>query len=224
VAERISLTARDGHAFACWRSDPKATPLGGIVVLHAVYGLTAHMGGVCDAWAAEGFAAIAPSLFDRVAPGIVHPYARDGVEAGRKSYAAAGAENILSDIEACRTALADIGPVAVSGFCTGGTWAWTASARLPFDAQVNFYGSHVPARLDQTPLCPTIMHYGDADFVVPVSDIEKIRSAHPEVTIHVHAGAGHAFFNPDQPEAHRAGAAAEAWRLSVAFMRSRFTG
>ena len=36
------------------------------------------------------------------------------------------------------------------------------------------------------------MHYGDSDLIVPVPDIEKIRAAHPEVTIHLHPGAGHA--------------------------------
>ena len=35
---------------------------GGIVILHAVYGLTDHMGDVCDAFAAPGYAAIAPAL------------------------------------------------------------------------------------------------------------------------------------------------------------------
>lgn len=224
MAQRIRLEAADGHILDAWRTDPEGAPVGGIVVLHAVFGLTSHMADICDLWSGLGFAAIAPALFDRVGPGLVHPYSRDGVEAGRKRYGAIGEAQILSDIEACRIALADCGQVAVSGFCTGGSWAWTASAKLPFNAQVNFYGSHVPQRLDQRPGCPTIMHYGDSDRVVPLPDIEKIQAANPDVEIHVHPGAGHAFFNPEQVGDHHADAAAMAWQQSVDFLSARFAG
>ena len=224
MAQRITVESADGHKIGAWRADPAGTAIGGIVVLHAVFGLTDHMGDVCDGWAAEGFAAIAPSLFDRVKPGIVNPYGHDGVAAGSKYYTSIPDERILADIDACRAALRNLGPVAISGFCTGGSWAWTAGDRLAFDAQVNFYGSHVAQRLDQSPSCPTVMHYGDCDVVVPVPDIEKIQSANPEVKIHLHPGAGHAFFNPEQISNHHPEAAAEAWRMSVDFLRHQFTG
>lgn len=222
MAQRVTINAEDGHKIGAWRADPAGTAIGGIVVLHAVFGLTDHMGDVCDSWAAEGFSAIAPSLFDRVKPGIVNPYNHDGVEAGVETYFAIPDDRILADIDACRASLADLGPVAISGFCTGGSWAWTASAKLTFDAQVNFYGSHVAQRLDQSPNCPTIMHYGDGDPVVPVPDIEKIQAANPEVKIHIHPGAGHAFFNPAQIPNHHPDAAAKAWQQSVDFLRRQF--
>ena len=113
--------------------------------------------------------------------------------------------------------------VAISGFCTGGTWAWIAAAELDFDAQVNFYGSHVPARLEYAPKCPTVMHYGDSDHIVPVPDIDKIRAANPEVTIHIYPGAGHAFFNPEQAS-HDADGAALAFRRSIEFLDRQFGG
>jgi len=222
MAQRVTIEAGDGHEIGAWRADPKVTTIGGIVVLHAVFGLTDHMGDVCDAWAAEGIAAIAPSLYDRVSPGIVHPYGHEGVEAGRQSYMAITEQQILTDIEACRATLSALGPVAISGFCTGGSWAWTASAKLPFDAQVNFYGSHVAQRLDQSPICPSLVHYGDGDPIVPVPDIEKIQTANPDVLIRIHPGAGHAFFNPGQVDAHHPGASEAAWRLSVDFLHQTF--
>jgi carboxymethylenebutenolidase len=222
MAERVTVTAADGHSFDAWRAAPKSETLGGVVVLHAVFGLTSHMGDVCDSWADEGFAAIAPSLFDRDKPGLVHPYSHDGVEAGSRNYAAIADDRILADIEASRVALAGFGKVAISGFCTGGSWAWTAGDRLAFDAQVNFYGSHVVQRLDQHPGCPTIMHYGDDDFVVPMADIEKIQAANPEVTIFVYPGAGHAFFNPEQVDNYHSEATSLAWRRSLDFLREQF--
>ena len=217
MTDRIGLEARDGHRFAAWRSDPGARPKGGVVVLHAVYGLTTHIGAVCDRWAEAGYAAIAPALFDRVGSDLVHPYDRDGGDKGRKCFAALAEDDILADVAACAAALRDCGPAIVSGFCSGGSWAWAAAARLDFDAQVNFYGSHVPKRLDLKPRCPTVMHYGDNDHVVPLADIERIRAAHPELRIHVYPGGRHAFFNPEQ-EAYDGEAARLAWRNSLAFL------
>ena len=223
MSRKIALHAADGHRFSAWRGDPAGPAKGGVVVLHAVYGLTPHMGDVCDRWGGAGYAAIAPALFDRVGKDLVHPYTRDGVEAGRKCFAALGEAQILADVAACAAALRDAGPVAVSGFCTGGTWAWVAAAKQDFAAQVNFYGSHVPSKLALAPRCPTEMHYGDADHAVRPPDVERIRAAYPGVTIHVYPGGRHAFFNPQQDSYDQA-IATLAWQRSVAFLDRLFTG
>jgi carboxymethylenebutenolidase len=107
--------------------------------------------------------------------------------------------------------------VAISGFCTGGSWAWRASARLRFPAQVNFYGSHIPALVDLVPLCPTILHYGEQDLLAPRQAIETIRARHPAVELHVYPGAAHAFENVEQAS-YDAAAADLAWQRSIAFM------
>ena len=85
---KIKLTAADDHSLDAWRADPDTKAKGGIVVLHAVYGLTDHIGDVCQVYADNGYAAIAPALYDRIEANIVHPYTQDGVEAGRQSYTA----------------------------------------------------------------------------------------------------------------------------------------
>lgn len=213
------LTAADGHRFEIARAEPQARAKGGVIVLHAIYGLTAHIRHVCDLWAAAGFTAIAPAHFDRVGPNLVQAYSAAGADAGRQCYAATNEANILAEIAACRDALAATGQVVVSGFCTGGSSAWLAGAKLDgIAAQVNFYGSHVASRhLDLHPRCPTIIHYGDRDHVVPISDVERIRAANPGVELHVYPGAGHAFFNPEQ-DSHDAAAAALVWQRSLAFL------
>jgi carboxymethylenebutenolidase len=215
--KRITIEAADGHKFGAWRSDPAGAVKGGIVVLHAVYGLTDHLGDVCDRWASEGYAAIAPALFDRSNKGAVHPYSRAGADAGIVDYAALSEDDIFTDIRACAETLRDTGGVAISGFCTGGTWAWRAAAALPFAAQVNFYGSHVPAFIDLVPACPTIMHYGDSDTIMPIDQVRRIAAAHPDVAMHIYPGASHAFYNPEQATPDPV-AADLAWRRSVAFM------
>lgn len=219
MSKRISVTATDSHELDAWRSDPTGTSKGGIVILHAIYGLTNHMGDVCDIWAGQGFTAIAPALYDRIAKNTVHGY--DQTDKGRDSYVALNKEQILADVAGCAAALRP-GPVAISGFCTGGSWAWVAAQELPFDASVNCYGSHVHQRLDYKPACPTIMHYGDADKVVRIDGVKAIQAANPDVTIHIYPGAGHAFFNPEQIS-HDPDAAGLLLSRSVAFLEEVFS-
>jgi carboxymethylenebutenolidase len=213
----VTLQAADGHRFQAVRSDPAGTPKGGVVVLHAIYGVTPHIAEVCDRWAAAGYTAIAPALYERVGGDLVHPYTPEGVEAGLRCNDALVEEDALADVAACAAALANSGPTVASGFCAGGTLAWVASATLDFDAQVNFYGSDVPARVELTPHCPTLMHYGDSDHVVPLPQVERIRESHPDAVVHIYPGAGHAFFNPEQ-DRHDAAAAELAWRRSLDFL------
>ncbi len=215
----IELAAADGHRFTAWRSDPDGPAKGGIVVLHAVFGLTPHMGDVCARWADAGYSAIAPALFDRHRRDLIHPYTADGVAAGAKSYADLTEAQIMADIAASAAAAAPPGRVAMSGFCTGGSWSWKAAATLDFAAQVNFYGSHIftPDYIDLEPRCPTILHYGDADPVVPMAEVRKIGGRHPSVDLRIYPGAVHAFENPDQAS-YNAAAADQAWQRSIAFM------
>jgi carboxymethylenebutenolidase len=214
---KVTVPLAEGKSFSAWRSDPSGAVKGGIVVLHAVYGLTEHIGDVCARWAGAGYAAIAPALYDRHRPDLVHPYSRAGADAGITNYAALTETDIFDFIRACMASLHGLGGVALSGFCTGGTWCWRACAAFDVAAQVNFYGSHVPAFVALQPRCPTIMHYGDADTIVPLSEVERIKAQHPDIEMHVYRGAGHAFLNPEQATYDRA-AAELAWQRSLIFM------
>jgi len=221
MAQLISLRANDDHVLTAWSSAPPRDCNGGIIVLHAVYGLTNHIGDVCDKWAASGFHAIAPALFDRLNRNIVHPYGRAGADAGTASYNKLTRQQLLSDIAACRDALAASGLVAMSGFCTGGSWSWTAAAHMRFSALVVFYGSHIHQRLGEQPLCPAQLHYGSSDHVVSRGDLSLIKDACPSVEMHLYDGAGHAFMNPEQ-EFFDASSSAIAWGRAVEFVARSF--
>jgi len=56
---------------------------------------------------------------------------------------------------------------------------------------------------------------------VPMADVERIRAANPDVTVHVYPGGQHAFFNPAQPSYH-ADAASLAFARSIAFLDETF--
>src|SRR6185436_3311409 len=71
MGQMIELTAKDGHKFSAYRAEPAGTPRGGLVVLQEIWGVNDHIRKVADGYAADGFLAIAPALFDRVEPGVM---------------------------------------------------------------------------------------------------------------------------------------------------------
>src|SRR5689334_19935574 len=76
------LTARDGHRFAAYAAGP-ADAARGLVVVQEIFGVNAHMRRVCDGFAADGFAVVAPALFDRVERGVELGYGQADIARGR---------------------------------------------------------------------------------------------------------------------------------------------
>jgi len=79
----ITLTAADGATISAWRADPAGKPRGGLVVAQEIFGVNSHIRSVCDGYAAEGYVAIAPALFDRFAPKTDIGYTPEDIEKGR---------------------------------------------------------------------------------------------------------------------------------------------
>jgi len=76
IGKVITIRALDGHSLNGYLASPKGTPKAGLVVLQEIFGVTAHMRRVTDEFAALGYLALAPALFDRLKPGTELPYAR----------------------------------------------------------------------------------------------------------------------------------------------------
>ena len=70
----ISLTADDGHEFEAWVARPVGEPRAGLVILQEIFGITAHIQAVAAEFAAQGYLAVAPAMFDRVERGAVLGY------------------------------------------------------------------------------------------------------------------------------------------------------
>ena len=66
MGKMIDLTASDGHKLAAYRADPAGKPRGAIVVIQEIFGVNSHIKAVADGYAADGYLAIAPAMFDRV--------------------------------------------------------------------------------------------------------------------------------------------------------------
>ena len=70
MGEFNPIMARDGHEFRAYLAAPAGKARGAIVVIQEIFGVNSHIRAVTDSYAAEGYVAIAPSLFDRVRMGI----------------------------------------------------------------------------------------------------------------------------------------------------------
>jgi len=64
MGETVTLTAADGHSFSAYQASPAGAPNGAVVVIQEIFGVNIHIREVVDGYAADGYFAIAPALFD----------------------------------------------------------------------------------------------------------------------------------------------------------------
>lgn len=194
MGDKLTLNAEDGHKLAAYRATPAGTPRGGLVVVQEIFGVNSHIRRVCDGFAAEGYVALAPALFDRVEPGYETGYGQEDIERGRNVRQKLGWDLMVTDTRAAVEALKKTGPkVGVVGYCMGGSMAWLAATRIPgIAAAVGYYGGAVAEFADETPLCPVLLHFGETDASIPREHWDRIREAQPTVPMHIYR-AGHGF-------------------------------
>ncbi len=193
MAQTITLAAKDGHKLQAYRADPAGKPRGAIVVLQEIFGVNNHMRRVTDAFAAQGYVAVAPALFDRVEQGIDLGYDAKSVEAGRDIRGKVPLDGTLADVQAAIDYAKPFGKVGVVGYCWGGGLAFLAATRLDgVAAAVGYYGGLVAPHAQEKPRAPVMLHFGDSDQSIPMADVEKVKQARPDATIHVYK-AGHGF-------------------------------
>ena len=219
MGKQFTLTAADKHQLGAYRADPQGTAKGGIVVIQEIFGVNRHIRAVCDRLAGEGYAAVAPALFDRTQPSFECGYTPDEIANARKFVANPDFPAMLRDTQAAIDELKKDGPVGILGFCMGGTIAFLAATEATgLSAAVCYYGGHIIKMVDKTPKCPTQMHFGEKDASIPMSDIETIKAKRSECEIFTYADAGHGF-NCDERGSHNEAAAKLAWQRSMDFLR-----
>jgi carboxymethylenebutenolidase len=188
----ISLTAADGHRLAAYRAGPQDAARA-LVVVQEIFGVNRHMRHVCETFAAEGYAVIAPALFDRVGPGIELGYEAADVAQGRELRGRINDGLTVLDILAAAAALPRGAKRGIVGYCWGGTVAWHGATRTSaFAASSGWYGGGIAAAKEEQARCPVQLHFGEADASIPMADVEAIRAAQPGVAVHVYGG-GHGF-------------------------------
>lgn len=213
----VALQAGDGHAFDAWCVEPEGESRWGAVILQEIFGVNAHMREVCARYAALGATAVAPALFDRVERGVDLNYDTVGIDTGRKLRELVGWDAAVADVQAAVDHAAKSGPVAVIGFCWGGTLAFLSAARFDNVAcAVSYYGGQTVPFAQEKTRAPVLMHFGSEDPRIPETDRKIILEANPDIEAHVYP-TDHGF-NCDHRKEWDAPCAALAMDRTIAFL------
>ncbi len=214
MGETISLTAEDGFTFSAYRADPEGTPKGSIVVIQEIFGVNSHIRSDTDKFAKHGYVAVAPAPFDRIETGVELGYNEDGIIKGRALVTELEFDRPVMDIRATADYLSQFGKVGSVGYCWGGTMAWLAATRIGIPS-VGYYGGRTIGLIGEQPKAPVLLHFGEKDASIPLSDVDAITAAHPDIPAYVY-DAGHGF-NCDQRADYDEEAAALALERTLAF-------
>ena len=198
----------------------------GVVVIQEWWGLVDHIKDVCDRFAREGFVALAPDLYHGKKVG-------EPDEAGKEMMALkldTAAKDMSGAVDAVAERSSGNG-VGVVGFCMGGGLALVLAAERSdaVKAVVPFYGA-IPwegVQPDYSAIKGAVLgHYAERDEWASPEVARKLEkqirdSGNDDVTVRIHEGTDHAFFNDTRPEVYAPEASQKAWGETIEFFRSR---
>jgi carboxymethylenebutenolidase len=215
MAEFIELKAADGHQFQAYKVMPSGPVKGGMVVIQEIFGVNHHMRAVAEGYAAEGYAVLAPCLFDRAEKGFEVGYTPEDIAKGRDTRAKVAWDDAVKDLAATVEALRPHGKIGSVGYCWGGSLSWLVATRIGVDASVCYYGGQIFQYKDEKPKNPVLMHFGEHDHGIPMEHVDAIRAAQPDAQIYLYS-AGHGF-NCDERGDYSPDDAAKARERSLRF-------
>ena len=219
MGQTLTLSAEDGHQLSAYRATPAGMARGGLVVVQEIFGVNSHIKKVSDGWAADGYVALAPALFDRVERDVETGYGPDDIQRGRELRGKISTDDAVRDVRAAVRELARAGlRTGVVGYCWGGTMAWLAATRIGgLAASVGYYGGGIADTAEESPRCPVMLHFGETDASIPKEHYEKVRRVHPSHPLHVYP-AGHGF-SCDERGSYEPTSARLARERTLAFFR-----
>jgi len=223
VGHPIKLTASDGFQLGGYRADPATAPKAALVVIQEIFGVNHHIRNVCDRFASAGYVAVAPAIFDRTERDFQSGYSPDEVAVARKFVANPDWTAMLRDVQATIDSVKSVGPVGIVGFCLGGSVAYAAATKLTgLSAAIGYYGGAIVRFADDNPGVPMMLHFGEKDAGIPLSDVETIRAKQPDLEVHVYPGAQHGF-SCDERASYDKASADIAWQRTLAFFAKHLT-
>ncbi len=179
-----------------------------LLVLQEIYGVNPEVRRVVDAYAAQGYAVLAPDLFSRVSPGAVFDYAdRD---AARDAIAGISPADIVADIRAAATRLkawrgGAQQRIGIIAFGWSGQHALAAATDDLFAATALYYPGSLESRVATVSAArtPLQFHFSTVDFRTPAAlrlQIQQALVGRKTDEIYLYDGVDHGFANPSRPE------------------------
>lgn len=233
----LAISGRGGDELSAWLTRPEGEAGGtGVILIHDVFGLDAHMREVSARLATAGHAVLAPDLFSREGQSESAPEASAQEREARESSLCD--REVLADLEAALDALAenpgvDRDRVAAMGLGMGGRLAYLlgcTSTRVA--AVVNLCGPVVYSELSAArpvqPLemalnlgAPLLGLFGEGADSPSRGDAERLRGVLSQFAkdfdIFTYPRAGHGFLDRHRGE-YDADAAADAWERILGFL------
>ena len=176
----------------------------GVMVIQEWWGLVPQIKGVCDLLATEGYVALAPDLYHG------EMAAHDEMDKAGELMTSLPPDRAARDMSGAVTALIDhdstVGDsVGVVGFCMGGMLSFLIAAQEGdrVAAVAPYYGAPLgDGEPDWSGLTAKVEgHFAESDDFFPPDAVNelarRLRSMGKDVTVHVHAGTGHAFTNEE---------------------------
>jgi carboxymethylenebutenolidase len=224
MSEWIKLKADDGHELKGYVARPVGPIVGALVVIQEIFGVNAHIRGVADAYAKDGFLVIAPALFDRSERNVDLKYEGEDMKRAFSLYQKLNYETSLLDVDAAYNWARELGKgIGIIGYCYGGLMSWLTATRgeslkMQPSCCVCYYPGGIGQFASEEPSCPVMLHIGAQDSHIGSDQIDKVRSAHPEIEIFVYEGADHGF-NCDARASYDAPSAALARERTLSFLK-----
>jgi carboxymethylenebutenolidase len=222
MGEMIDLDTGNGPTSAYLAGGDSGGP--GVLVIQEYWGLVPHIKDVADRYAAAGFTALAPDLYH--GEQATEPDGAGKLMMALNLTTAAKEMNAAITVVQQRSGRNDVGVV---GYCMGGGLALVLACARPdaIKACAPYYGV-IPwesAQPDWSAMQAKVVgEYGELDAYFgpgPAKELEdKLRALGKDATIHIHAGADHAFFNDARPEVYDAEASATAFARTVELFKT----
>ncbi len=226
----IETLTHDGR-FKAYCAEPATAPKAAIIVIQEIFGVNLGIREKCDAWAAEGYLALAPDLFWRIAEGVeldpdIPEQFKEAIEYMGKFDGDIAIEDIEATIRAAREKLGNShAKVGAVGYCLGGRLAYLTAARTDINATVGYYGVGLDSLLGESHAIahPLMLHIPTADHFVGPKVQKAVHAGlddHPKVVIHDYEGLDHGFAAGPGKRRDEAGARLADGRTSEFFASS----
>ena len=222
----IQLSAADGLQIPHYVAQPATPAKAAVVVIQEIFGVNSHIREVADAYAKEGYLAIAPAMFHRTQVNVDLGYGEADRNAGMALKTAAESMHAAGALQDMQAAIdhahkACGGKVGVVGYCWGGLLTWRAACMLQgLSAAAPYYGGGMTTEAESARQArvPVMAHFAEEDKWISMDSVQAFKVAHPSVQVFTYP-ADHGF-NCNHRGAWQAEAAALAQKRTLDFFKA----
>jgi carboxymethylenebutenolidase len=229
-----SIESIDGDLKGYFVRPDNSETLPAVIVLMEAFGLNDNIKSVCDRFAKNGFAALAPDFY------YGENFAYEDTENAVAKLKTMNDDKVMNEFGKSLDFLAkqdgiNANKIGTTGFCMGGRFVFLANAihASKLKAAVSFYGGGIAddadpfgrksiVNLAPNMTAPIALIYGSEDNYIKLQEHEKIAAAlsnaKKRYVLNVFDKAGHGFVS-DRRDSYEPKAAKEAWEMTMSFFK-----